>query len=309
MNRVSKKVPSSDRGPACSILHRSRALTKNICFEIAKKTALINKQPVIVLGVQKSGTTAVAALLGKATGAKVSIDFIHHATMEYRRRLFDRQLSFGRFVKDNRYYFARRIIKDPDLTFFVDDLLAHFPRGRFVFVVRDPRDCIRSILNRVILSGRLTAVDYSHWDTFVNGRNWQMIVEGRWPLVPGYTHIEKLAHRWNLGAEMYLQHHDKMSLLRYEQFVQDKAGCISTLANVAGLAPVHSIAEYVDFQFQPRGNPRVCLREFFGADNLQVIETVCGRNMERFGYGRQSEGAKGVNTSTASSGTFDRRHE
>jgi hypothetical protein len=40
-------------------------VAKNICFKIVKKTAFINKEPVIVLDVQKSGTTANSALLAK----------------------------------------------------------------------------------------------------------------------------------------------------------------------------------------------------------------------------------------------------
>jgi Sulfotransferase family len=251
---------------------------------IAKKTARINRRPVIVLGVQKSGTTAVAMLMGKAAGMSVTSDFIHlNSTMEYQKELY-RTRAFRDLVRRNRYYFARDIIKEPDLTFFIEELLIYFPLGRFIFLVRDPRDNIRSILNRVNLPGRPIVPDQEHWRGLQNGDSWQMIVEGGLPLISGDTYIEKLAKRWKLAAELYLKHADRIRLFRYEDFLQDKVKSITTLLSDLGLKVRHSIEDSIDIQYQPRGNREITWETFFGRDSLQRIEAICTIEMARFGY-------------------------
>jgi hypothetical protein len=286
------------RGLARRAWRKLRNFPRRLTVGIAKRTAWINRRPLIILGVQKSGTTAIAALIGKATGMRVATDFIHQSTsIEYLRTLFDNR-AFGDFVRRNRYYFASDIIKDPGLTFFSEELVEYFPRGRFIFIARDPRDNIRSILNRVNLPGKSVAPDQTHWSSLQNGESWQMIVEGQLPVVSGNTCIEKLAHRWNLGVELYLKHRDKMHLIRYEDFLQDKVGSISKLLIELGLEPHYSIVDWVDVQFQPRGNREVTWENFFGRQNLERIEAICGDQMARFGYTASQPGAISVTGST-----------
>jgi hypothetical protein len=261
-----------------------RSLIQRLRTGIVKRTARINRRPVIVLGVQKSGTTAIAMLMAKAAGMSVTSDFIHlSTTIEYRKTLF-RTRAFNNFVRRNRYYFGHDIIKDPDLTFFVDELVDYFPNGRFVFIVRDPRDNIRSILDRVNLPGIPIVPDQEHWSSLQNGDSWQMIVDGKLPLVSGDTYIEILANRWKLGVELYLRHADAIRLVRYEDFLKDKIGSISALLNEVGLKARHDISDSIDVQYQPRGQLAVNWKSFFGCANLQRIEIICGAEMARFGY-------------------------
>ncbi len=111
-----------------------------------------------------------------------------------------------------------------------------------------------------------------------------MIVEGQLPVVSGNTYVEKLAHRWKLGTELYLKHQDRIRLIRYEDFVADKIGSISKLLTELGLEPLYSIVDWVDVQFQPRGDREVSWESFFGHHNLQRIEAICAVEMEQFGY-------------------------
>jgi hypothetical protein len=251
---------------------------------VAKKTARINRRPVIVLGVQKSGTTAIAILMGKAAGVSVTSDFIHlSSTRKYQKELY-RTRAFHDFVRRNRYYFARDIVKEPGLTFFIEELVEYFPCARFIFVVRDPRDNIRSILNRVRLPGRPIVPDQEHWSSLQNGDWWQIIVEGRLPSVSGDTYIEKLANRWKLGAQLYLNHADRIRLFRYEDFLQNKVKFITTLLSELGVKARYDISDSIDVQYQPRGNREVRWEEFFGRANLQRIESLCAVEMAQFGY-------------------------
>src|SRR5207248_837710 len=152
-----------------------------------------------------------------------------------------------------------------------------------------PRDNIRSVLNRVHLPGNTTAVHPRHWDTIENGETWRMIVEGRLPIVPGQNYIEKLAHRWTLGAKLFHKHQDKVQLIRYEDFSKDKAGSIYGLSVAVGLKPIHRIDEFVDEQFQPRGDRDVRWNNFFGEHNLKQIEAICATEMRQFSYVANSQ--------------------
>jgi hypothetical protein len=76
-----------------------------------------------------------------------------------------------------------------------------------------------------------------------------------------------------------------MILVRYEDFMKDKVGEIVGLARRLGLEPAYDIADRVDTQFQPRGRLRgIPWLDFFGADNLAQIETICADRMQQFGY-------------------------
>ena len=72
--------------------------------------------PIFVLGNQKSGTTAMAALLGRACGLSVSLDML----MEVSRPIFQRvpsgELPFSEYIRRNRWEYSHEIVKEPNLT-------------------------------------------------------------------------------------------------------------------------------------------------------------------------------------------------
>lgn len=75
-----------------------------------------------------------------------------------------------------------------------------------------------------------------------------------------------------------------VEMIRYEDFLVDKAGCIAGLAERLGLPVVADIRKDQDRQYQPRGDRNVSLDAFFGEKNLQLIESVCAEGMAHFGY-------------------------
>lgn len=175
-------------------------------------------------------------------------------------------------IRAHKNHFSTPIIKDPKLTFFYQDLVRCFPRAKFLFVIRDPRDNIRSFLNRRDIPGNLEQIpsDKSHW-------------VGQLPPIAGENYIEQLANRWNLAADTYLAEPSRFTLVRYEDFSADKIGVIEQLARRMHMQIKGDISQSIDVQYQPPGDRSRKWAEFF-ADNLQLIESICGDRMRCFGY-------------------------
>lgn len=242
------------------------------------------KPKVIVTGMPKSGTTAVAMLLGVAAGVKTSSDpltRLDQVGIEFRDDLYAGRLRLGDLIEAHCRLFRLPIVKDPNFIFFVEDLIDLWPQARWVFTVRDPRANIRSLLNRVGMPGvgeRANEIP----DTV--GETWRRVLEGRTPEIPGDTVIERLAHRWVAIATLARTCGIHMNVLRYEDFMSDKESSIRELSGGVGLCASRSIRHAMNRQFQPMGNRAVGQLEFFGHENLAIIEKVCANEMACYGY-------------------------
>jgi hypothetical protein len=240
-------------------------------------------QPVFVLGNQKSGTSAIAALLGLSTGLSTAVDLRREMQRQTWVRLRRGELSFDAFVRRNALDFSRAIVKEPNLSFFCDELRQRFPAARFAFVVRDPRENIASILSRLAIPGDLNELLPEHCAEVDPGS--ELVFDGRWLGIDAGDHyVDRLAARWNACADVYLSRREEIALVRYEDFVADKVGEIERLAARVGLAGGRDIRSDVDTQFQPAGRRSSDWRIFFGDENLHRIERICGDRMQDFGY-------------------------
>lgn len=244
--------------------------------------ARVNPSPIIVLGNQKSGTSAIAALLSEMTGLSVSIDLRKEVDRPTYQKVKRGELSFAEFVRVNKLDFSRDIVKEPNLTLFYKELVEYFPSSRFVFVIRDPRDNIRSILNRLKIPGNLSKLSSEYRGEMTAA--WELIVDNGWLGLKGENYIEMLAERWNLMADVFLTNQQQMIVSRYELFVKDKVAAIEWLAQDLNLPEVNDIAGKVDIQFQPRGNNNVKWGDFFGSENLSKIEDICAEKMSQLDY-------------------------
>jgi hypothetical protein len=244
----------------------------------------VTRNPIIVLGNQKSGTSAIAGLLGEATGLPTTID-LRGLYGDNLSRLYSGELSFPQFVGMNRKDFSRSIIKEPNLSLVVDKMDEYFDSPKYVFIIRDPRQNIRSILNRLSLPGDVERFDEEDVAKRVrNWPNWRPIVFGDWLGLRYANYIESLAERWNLIANVYWQDPGRFLLVKYEHFCMGKVSMIHELAHSLGLQIRRDISGDVDRQYQPRGNHAVTPAEFFGPQNLARIEAICGNGMARFAY-------------------------
>jgi hypothetical protein len=242
----------------------------------------INKNPILILGNQKSGTSAIAALLASATGYQATID-IRGIYEPIQTRIHSRTLSFAEFVKKNKVDFSKEIIKEPCLTLLFDDLAAYFRHPKFVFIVRDPRDNIRSILNRLNLPGNLEN-ENQHPQYVDISPEWKLVVNGRWLGLSGENYIELLSERWNLMSQIYLKNAPTIEMIRYEDFLKNKRQSIENLAAKLALGVKFDISDKVNVQYQPKGDRSVTWLDFFGKENLARLERRCKNMMEHFGY-------------------------
>lgn len=254
------------------------------------KMARVHPEPIIIIGNQKSGTTAIASLLGEATGQSVTIDMFHLINKKepfYREslyKLYSQSLNLNSFIEKKAFYFSTKIIKEPELTFFYESLTEIFPRAKFVFVVRDPRDNIRSILNRLDIPGNLPSIEKEYTDKLQETIAWQLIVQGECPKIAGKNYIERLSNRWNMASDIYLHNKANIVIIRYEDFVKNKVSSINHLAEKVGLEMINDISEKVNIQYQPRGNHNISIKAFFGKENLKIINTCCEDKMKKFSY-------------------------
>lgn len=246
----------------------------------------VNPLPILVLGNPKAGTTVIASLLGKATNQDVGIDPFYHIenSLLVRQKMEEGQISFKDLVYQNKCLFSNKIIKDPYFIFILDDVLDLFPQSEFIFISRDPRDNIRSILNRLNLPGNLDFLSEDHLNGCPSKTAWRAVLEGKLPKVDGDNYIEKLSHRWNIAVDSYQLNCKKIKLVKYEDFVQDKINFIHKLCNEINLEPTVSIRKDVNKQYQSRGNKDISWMDFFGEENIMKIEKICGDRMKLLGY-------------------------
>jgi hypothetical protein len=249
---------------------------------VDRLTVTVHPRPVILLGTEKSGTSAITHLLADRCSLTKTVD-IPELWPPFVVDVMRGAVPFADVVRRTPRPFAAAIIKENTLVYFFDQVAARFPDARFAFIARDPRDTVRSVLNRLSVPGNLEDFDPLAWSIPVS---WQAVLEPvHWGL-PGSSHyIDVLAERWKIAAQVYLDHRQRMALVRYEDFVADKQGTVDELARRLGLTPAAPISSGLDVQYQPRGRDRATpWPTFFGAANLRRIEERCGPVMKQLGY-------------------------
>lgn len=236
--------------------------------------------PIVVLGNQKTGTSAIAHLLADHCGLSKTIDVpeLWYPTLA---DLLRGELELSEVVRANPKPFSAELLKEPNLTFMYPAVRRAFPGARFVFVNRAPGQNIRSILNRMGLPGDLDDLAQGEWKV---PASWAPAFDPSVFATDSTHYVDMLADRWNRAADVYLEHPDEMVAVRYEDFVRDKAATIAALARALELPARRDIAAAVDVQYQPRGDRAVSLEEFFGPRNLLRIERICGSRARACGY-------------------------
>lgn len=235
--------------------------------------------PVLVLGNQKTGSTAIAELLAAWGNLSATTDI--HPLQSADSDLPSDPAAVERFLQRARYYFRQNLVKENALTPATDALLDVLPQVRPVYVVRHPVHNVRSILDRVGLPGTprpLHTLDLS------NG-GWRPIVANRHFKGTAQDHITSLAQRWSDTTALYRRHRDRLTLVRYEDFTADKEGCIRRLANRLDVPQETDIRPLLDVPFQPPGQHRsVSPTSFFSAEALAIINRTCADGMDTLNY-------------------------
>ena len=247
------------------------------------------KTKVIVLGFQKSGTTAIASLLARACGVELSSDPLYHTDFgkgEQAEMLLSRNTDSGPIFTDFPKLFGSPMIKDPDFIYAFDDISQIYKNAKFIYITRNPLDTIKSICGRLGITRNMMDTIPAMTSTKAN-LHWQSILNGNLPKLRGCykkSFIENLAHRWQLSTDIYLAHAENMFLCRYEDFLGDKEKVIVEMVNKLDLENKKSIGDYVDTSYQLSGNIRISSAEFFGTKVVSEIEDICASGMASFGY-------------------------
>ena len=240
--------------------------------------------PIFILGNQKSGTSAIAALLGKMSKKETSVDLLYSG---FYYKLFkkwkEKKISTKRFIQMNQLDFSNSIIKEPHLSVFYDELKKEYNQAKFVMIIRNPYNNIRSILDRLKIKGKKTRLNYK--DRRKIFHSWNLLFNNKWIHGKRTHYIECLAERWNIITEIYLNNKDNIVLIRYEDFLKDKTNTINQLCKDLEIDNKSDISEYLHKQYQPRGkNKDMPLNKFFSEDNYQRITKICKENIEKLGY-------------------------
>jgi len=261
--------------------------SQRVKFFMGNKLARINKSPIFVLGNPKSGTSAISHLLADFGGLSKTIDIPPIWTSSgCGVEIIQGRCQFSSVVQGYKLYFSRKLIKDPNLIFFIEKVMDAFPEARYVFVIRDPRDNIRSSLNRRGVAGNFKNLEERFYPK--NEKDRKIIKSIVDPNIWGgkrENYVGVLAHKWNMATDNFMRHQDRILLAKYEDFLVDKCSYIARLAQQLDIPKMNDIADKVNIQYQPRGKDRsVPWKDFFGHENLKRIENICGENMKKFGY-------------------------
>ncbi len=246
---------------------------------ISRPLDLTLADTILVLGNQKTGSSAIAGLLAARTGNSLATDITDAWTREF-ALAHDRTL-LEQFIKANRRYFRHDIVKENSITLAADGLFAALPRARGVFVVRHPVNNIRSILDRLNWPGDPSPLESlpaapGAWRQVVDVRPWGVDVA---------DHITSLAHRWRLSSEAILRNRSRGILVRYEDFDDDKVSTIDHLADELGFRDRKPIHHLLDHAFQPKGTRRNDpVQDHFSEQTLALITQICSESMNAFGY-------------------------
>ena len=175
------------------------------------------------------------------------------------------------------------LIKEPFLSYYIPQLFETFPMAKFILIVRNPFQNIRSILNRLEIPGDLENINFNDYDEIKKTPVWKLALQSNMFGLKSSNYIESMANRWNYVVNSYLSNSNNIVIVKYEEFLQNKADFIQRLIKDINLDYVQDIKYKTEIQYQKKGNSDVDLSKFFG-DNYEKIERICKINMNKIGY-------------------------
>lgn len=240
----------------------------------------LNKSPIIIYGNQKSGTSAIASLLGIATQKNFQIDFFYKIGL-YEKKMLSKEADMKNCIERFPLYFSKNIIKEPELVLFLNQLENIFLSGKFIHIVRNPFDNIKSILNRLDISPE-QAEKISKLSSNIDpyAPLWDLIMfnsEGR-------NLFEMLIDKW-VFTSMQTRCLKKVSpnVIKYEDFISNKLKFINDLCITLNLEVKKDISPFLDVSFQRKGT-NVARENFFQPHHIDLIYKKCGSEMLRYDY-------------------------
>jgi hypothetical protein len=242
----------------------------NIYFNGGLSKLPNNKKPrVIILGHQKSGTTAIATLIAKRASLSYTADIVRsHQHYHDWDSLHKKEIELSSFCKKYKYEFSKNLLKEPELSFFYNDLTMQFPTSKFIFVLRNPFDNIKSILSRLKINNMKELKESTTY------RN-EVAKFPMWKNILGDIDnpIPALCKRWNTLVDIYEANKENIYLLKYEDFSKNKTNVIDELCDYADVQHVNDINGLVNLQYQKKGS-RISNANFFRDEDIILIKSL-----------------------------------
>lgn len=181
--------------------------------------------------------------------------------------------------------------KSLDSVHYADEIMELFDDLLFLNVVRDPRDQISSI-NRAIIY---------NFDTLLNTRLWK----------EAYTKATELAHKYP----------ERVLTIRFEDFIENQEEVLRKICNfidiefLEDMLDVSKSSEASDLTHRSalwQTNMSAPIkanvgkfRKTLSLEEIELIETICGDMMDRYGYERITEGKAVITTDTEETAIAD----
>lgn len=220
-----------------------------------------NKNPILILGFPKSGTSAITGLLSRRTGLKATID-TKYLWEPYLTELLNNRLDFKKHIKKHSYPFSKSIIKEPNLVFLVDELLNYYKNPKVVIIKRDKAENIKSILDRLKIPGDLKKNPKPE----IINKNWRSLL-----LNEDRHYIESLSYKFDIStSNLEKFKHLNPIYVNYKEFKQNKILTIDKITNSLDLKVKNDVSDIVNKPFQPKSQNHKSIEDFFG-DNLKYI--------------------------------------
>lgn len=218
-----------------------------------------------ITGNQKSGTSAIASLLGRAASLPVSIDFQREMYDPKFHHVRAGKMSFQSFMRRNALDLNSGIVKEPNLAVLLPLLLREYPDEKVYVVTRHPLHNIRSICDRLGCRSDERAIEVAKRQNPA----WKIIASGQDLNCEGGSISEVLAQRWLAIYTEALSFRRDIKLIRYEDFVSDKQKFLDSMCNELELSSCAIKDQELSKQFQPRGRNADDLEGWFEPRDLQ----------------------------------------
>jgi hypothetical protein len=224
---------------------------------------------IVVIGHQRSGTSAIASLLSAAAAVRLVDDPPWTYTPNV-RQVYGDGAATTTYLEEHRTDFEFGILKAPALTPLAPFIERWKPSLRFVVVVRNPRDTVAASLEW--RRHRDDDSDFNFWDL-----GWLGIEET--------DRLRALAWRWRRYMEMAEQL-KRATWVSYDCFCCDKEGTVRRLVAALGLEECACVASLTERQFKKNfGDRRIRgldrWRSEFSVEQVEQIDALCDSTWRR----------------------------
>jgi hypothetical protein len=230
------------------------------------------KQPVFIIAAPRSGSSLLFETLAKAPGVwtvggeshwlieripqllpwapKVGSNRLTESHLDVRMRSLIPEALVSRLQDRDKLPFrggeARVLEKTPKHALRIPFFNALFPDAKFIFLWRDPRENLSSIIDAWNSGGWVTYPELKGWD----GKPWSLLLPPEWEALNGRPLEEIAAFQWSRTNQIALDDleqlpEERWTTVNYAEFLNDPAKTIERLCAFADVEFDTVIEEYV----------------------------------------------------------------